>query len=252
MKVLYKVVKIEGKGRGCIALVNIKKETLILQEKPQCVVPTYGKNPDSGSIIYHVTDVIEAFGRMTKIEKKEYLKLYNNYTNSVPNEWTLSYNIFLQSQMKNNQMENNKTGFVEEFILEHSYQEYCKVIGIYFTNFFGSGSGLGIQASRFNHSCCSNADAFWNHENSTREIRAMSNIKKGEEIFINYFGDCMGDLKSRQLILSSKYGFKCNCECCQSEILRYGRYDKFFKRKFLLISIVIAVAINVLYKIVFS
>lgn len=80
----------------------------------------------------------------------------------------------------------------------------------------------------------------------------MSNIKKGEEIFINYFGDCMGDLKSRQLILSSKYGFKCNCECCQSEILRYGRYDKFFKRKFLLISIVIAVAINVLYKIVFS
>ena len=113
MKVLYKVVKIEGKGQGCIALVNIKKETLILQEKPQCVVPTYGKNPDTGSTVYHVTDVIEAFGRMTKIEKKEYLKLYNNYSDSVPHEWTLTYNNFLQSQME------YTTGFVNEFILEH-------------------------------------------------------------------------------------------------------------------------------------
>ena len=241
MKVLYKVVKIEGKGQGCIALVNIKKETLILQEKPQCVVPTYGKNPDSGSTVYYVTDVIEAFGRMTKIEKKEYLKLYNNYTDSVPYEWTLTYNNVSQSRME------NTTEFVKEFILENSYQEFCDVIGIYFTNFFDS-CGLGIQASRFNHSCCSNADAFWNEKNSTREIRAMSKIKKGEEIFINYFGDSMGDLKSRQMLLSSKYGFTCNCERCQSEILRFGRYDKLFKKIFLLI-IAIVVAINILYKI---
>ena len=241
MKVLYKVVKIEGKGRGCIALVNIKKETLILQEKPQCVVPTYGKNPDTGSTVYHVTDVIEAFGRMTKIEKKEYLKLYNNYTDSVPHEWTLTYNNVLQSRME------NTTGFVEGFILEHSYQEFCDVIGIYFTNYF-EGSGLGIQASRFNHSCCSNADAFWNRKNSTREIRAMSKIKKGEEIFINYFGDSMGDLKSRQILLSSKYGFTCNCELCQSEILRYGRYyDKLFKKMFLWIIAILLLLQSIYY-----
>ena len=113
MKVLYKVVEIEGKGQGCIALFNIKKDTLILQEKPQCVVPTYGKNPESGSTIFHVTDVIKAFGRMTRIEKKEYLKLYNNYSDSVPHEWTLTYNNFLQSQME------YTTGFVNEFILKH-------------------------------------------------------------------------------------------------------------------------------------
>ena len=36
MNNLYKFEKIDGKGFGCIALKDIKKGTLILEEKPQC------------------------------------------------------------------------------------------------------------------------------------------------------------------------------------------------------------------------
>ena len=38
MNDLYKVVHIEGKNLGCVALKDIKSGTLILQEKSQCVV----------------------------------------------------------------------------------------------------------------------------------------------------------------------------------------------------------------------
>ena len=33
----YKVVEIKGKGFGCVALRDIEKGTLILEEKPQCI-----------------------------------------------------------------------------------------------------------------------------------------------------------------------------------------------------------------------
>ena len=42
MENLYKVVEIKEKGLGCVALKDIKKGTLILKEKPQCVAVTSG------------------------------------------------------------------------------------------------------------------------------------------------------------------------------------------------------------------
>ena len=39
-------------------------------------------------------------------------------------------------------------------------QGFIKVVGIYETNFFGSG--LGIKIARFNHSCCPNANPVGN------------------------------------------------------------------------------------------
>ena len=36
MEQLYKVDLVEGKNMGCIAMKDVKKGTLILQEKPQC------------------------------------------------------------------------------------------------------------------------------------------------------------------------------------------------------------------------
>ena len=35
MDTIYKIEHIEGKNLGCVALIEIKKGTLILQEKPQ-------------------------------------------------------------------------------------------------------------------------------------------------------------------------------------------------------------------------
>ena len=42
MEDLYKVIEIKDKGLGCVALKDLKKGTLILKEKPQCVGVTSG------------------------------------------------------------------------------------------------------------------------------------------------------------------------------------------------------------------
>ena len=64
---MYKVVKIDGKGFGCVAMTEIEIGTLILKEKPQCKRIT---TPDS---------VIQSFECMSKSDQDEYLKLYNAY-----------------------------------------------------------------------------------------------------------------------------------------------------------------------------
>ena len=67
---------------------------------------------------------------------------------------------------------------------EFGNMELLKIYQIYKTNSFEMG--IGIEASRFNHSCASNAEASWNDQKETREIRVVSRIKAGEEITINY------------------------------------------------------------------
>ena len=107
---LYKVVKIQGKGLGCMALQDIEKGTLILEETPQCVA-TFQNNSD-GSIQVNPKSLIQSFGCMSKSDQDEYLKLYNAYADC---------------------------------------QGFSDVFGIYKTNAFPTG--VGIKASRFNHSC---------------------------------------------------------------------------------------------------
>ena len=58
-----------------------------------------------------------------------------------------------------------------------------EIIGIYETNKFNGG--VGIQASRFNHSCCSNAEGVWNKEDGSREFRIVKKIKSGETLVIS-------------------------------------------------------------------
>ena len=91
------------------------------------------------------------------------------------------------------------------------------IIGIYSTNAFKMG--VGIQTARFNHSCCSNAEAIWDDEDKTRNTRAVSKITAGEEININYHweGLSMRNLKTRQSLLHGKWGFKCCCDICKEE-----------------------------------
>merc|ERR1712242_138032 len=87
-----------------------------------------------------------------------------------------------------------------------------KIVCIYDTNSFNR-YGLRIKTSRINHSCKPNAVRLGN------EIRAISNIKIGEEITISYaeesFGLGMQSKEKRQDILKSDFCFICRCEFCQ-------------------------------------
>ena len=122
----YKVVKIEGKGMGCVALKDIEIGTLILKEKPQCV--------RSGCL--NIESVIQSFEMMSKNDQSEYLKLHN----------------------------------------AHTGQGFSEIFGIYMSNAYEGG--LGIKMSRFNHSCCSNANIVGNKEDGTTEVKVWSKIKE--------------------------------------------------------------------------
>ena len=69
MEGIYRVVNIEGKGSGCIALQDLKKGTLVLDEKPQCIAK---KHPDGSR---DLKSVIQSFACMSKNDQEEYLRL---------------------------------------------------------------------------------------------------------------------------------------------------------------------------------
>ena len=81
------------------------------------------------------------------------------------------YHCYFSNQFKEMAFEKSKISITENCeILE-------QIIGIYETNKFKGG--VGIQASRFNHSCSSNVEGVWNKEESTREFRVIKKIAKG-------------------------------------------------------------------------
>ena len=81
----FKVVKIDGKGMGCIASKHIKKGTLILQEKPQCIVKntqttTVGEKPTYfGNLPETFNNILTSYEQMSKFDQEEYLKLHNAF-----------------------------------------------------------------------------------------------------------------------------------------------------------------------------
>ena len=77
---------------------------------------------------------------------------------------------------------------------------------------------LGIYASQslFNHSCVPNIIA--TYDGSTVHVRAMKNIRKGEELVANYgprFGQMQRD--ERRNKLRYQYNFDCACVACALE-----------------------------------
>jgi len=88
-----------------------------------------------------------------------------------------------------------------------------KIVCIYLTNQFEEG--VRIKVSRLNHSCQPNARIL--PENG--EVRAISDIKPGQEVTISYRPDPMFSMKnkeSRQKILKPM-GFICNCDLCKNQ-----------------------------------
>ena len=137
MNEYYQVKLIEGKGMGCFALKEIKIGTMILQEKPQLLLP-------SGN--WSIRDLATSFKQMTDDEDDEYLKLYNRFENinHLNDQDKAKVNKWKQD------LGENLVSFDEERL-----KIILNIIGIYVTNCFENG--VGIKMARFNHSCRSNA-----------------------------------------------------------------------------------------------
>ena len=97
-------------------------------------------------------------------------------------------------------------------------EEIFKICAIYSTNFFPSG--LHIKSSRFNHSCKENAASII-MLNGDHQIRAICNIKAGEEIYITYNMDLFSAFRKkefRQMSLLMGWLFECSCDLCKNGV----------------------------------
>ena len=127
MNQLYKIVAIVGKDLGCVAINDIKKGTIILQEKPQCTA-----NASDPSEL-DVQSVINSFDKMSTIDQNEFLKLHNRFSDNNIDE------LFMNQKQKDliKTMTNSNQTEMDKII---------NIYGIYRTN--GFETGVAIQFAR--------------------------------------------------------------------------------------------------------
>ena len=214
MEGLFKIVPIEGKGVGWVALQEIKVGTLILSEKCQF----------EPKIQNNLWTLMESFFSMTTMDQKDFLKLTSLFWENPE---------FLSSRKVDY---DNWIAFADHYSSknpEFDRELVLKIICIFESNkSLGVWESVAIKNSMINHSCCANA--FSVKRNGSMEVRATHNIKEGQEITRNYdlHWQCvMKNRKRRQEVIRAEYGFTCRCELCQNEEVNEDEesYEKFRK-----------------------
>jgi hypothetical protein len=215
MSDLYEHKKIEGKGYGCFALKDIQKGTLILTESQKCfaeggedyplnVSLTLQVNPDE--VRMFAMNILSAFNQMSQIDKTEFLKLKNNFNNERYPQTVLMSGYFEFYQQ-----------FIQNTIVKsENAEDKLNIIGIYITHMLGKKDGVFTKVSQFNHSCKPNA--FGHKEPQSLELRALKNIKAGQEITCAKYDSLsciyMLNRKRRQEELHRRFLALCHCNHC--------------------------------------
>ena len=219
MSSVYKVTEIKGKGLGCIAIVDIKKGSLILDENPQICPDIKEEMLSSGWI----KSLLKSFYEMSKTDQDEYMTLHNKFNNF--QDYQNSEDFQNCKEIVDKSLECLKLEIGE---IEHDPQktkEIFKICNIYLSNSFratsdGVGNGVRIKTSRFNHSCKPNAVSM-PMVNDLHQVRAISNIKSGQEINLNYIDDPFCGFRSRKYRQNSLFNgwlFHCSCDLCENDV----------------------------------
>ena len=203
---VYQVKPIDGKGLGCFASMDIRKGALILSENPQIPGRTSEEKQDENKWI---RKLFQSFSRLSKADQIEYMTLHDKYNDiqALPSEMKSRIEKELSVAKSNIKLIENDKDQVEKIM---------KIYNINSTNSFGSG--LKIKTSRLNHSCQPNASAVQAEIDGQWELRAISKIKAGEEITINYGTKEFGfrKRKFRQKYLFDRWFFNCSCNMCET------------------------------------
>ncbi|KAK7032043.1 hypothetical protein VNI00_013411 [Paramarasmius palmivorus] len=199
----YRVQDIPGKGRGLVATKDIKWGDLILAERAFIIIPA--AMPTSiGTIPSHFTEAQRQQVSLLEMEKmmemiyksmpeeyqKAYMDLYNCHTEDGSGPL---HGIFRTNAIA-----------ISDYYMPVKPGEPDKV---------GRYGGTFNDVSKINHSCRPNVEPHWDSPTFSMHLRAVRDIKKGEELCFSYISDLLVPASSRQRDLRS-YGFECTCEAC--------------------------------------
>ena len=238
MAEIYKVIDIEGKGLGCVASTDIIRGSLILNENPQIksLGETLKEARQKGQMAQWIKRLLKSFNQMNKADQLEFMTLCNIYDFQ---EFSLDRKRIMAEMMREKSLEIDVdlNHSIDKMIVEkvkseieifekdpEKAEKILKICNIFGTNNFSdgvAGCGVAIRTARFNHSCKPNATALI-MENGQNQIRAIKDIKAGEEINICYLGGfrILRNRKFRQNNLFYTWHFVCSCNLCKN-----GKFD---------------------------
>ena len=159
--------EIEEKGLGCVAQKKIKRGTLILREKP-CLLQNINTTGNLDKDYFD--DIFTAYEKMDNYQRDRFFELANFHDHIEENN---VYHI-ARREVYLTYLEENPKPYPEGVAL--------KVLQIVDTN--GFHNGVCLEMSRFNHSCVSNAEYFWNEDVNARDVRAIKYVFQYDLCFL--------------------------------------------------------------------
>jgi hypothetical protein len=149
--------------------------------------------------------LLKSFYQMSKADQHEYMTLHNQF-NNIQNLNVVDIQKIEYSKLEIGKIEQDP----------EKAEKILEICGIYSSNSFEDG--FCVKMSRFNHSCQPNASSIT--VNDQQQLRAIENIKAGEEINISYLSQFAGfrNTKYRRQELLKKFVFICSCDMCENDI----------------------------------
>jgi hypothetical protein len=199
MSGMYRVTEIEGKGLVCIATTDIEKGSLILSENPQ--MPANAEAEAMGSSKW-IKSLSKSFNKMSEADQMAYMRLKN-----ICSEEIIDRRLDLKSKIGKIEKDSGKAGEI--------FQICCVYVS------YRMNDGFRIKSSSFKHSCQPNAVTV-QKPNSPHQVRAIANIKEGQEISLNWCIDPFYGFKNKnhrqESLMNNPPFVVCSCDLCENDI----------------------------------
>ncbi|PBP19390.1 TPR domain-containing protein [Diplocarpon rosae] len=211
---MYEVRHAGSKGLGVFALNLIPRGTRILSEQPLLSLT----HDEDSSALYPSARQLPAHARCTLLGLSWHSTRELEVSRWGEAAWYSAKHVFRARARRN--VERQPRG-------RASIAEHARVLSIFRSNAFalggkgkGMGMGMGIRqavfagASRINHSCVPNAQGNFHEGLGRFNVHATRDIRRGEELSLNYLPED-GSLRDVRVgRLREGYGFECGCPAC--------------------------------------
>ena len=183
-----KVVDIQGKGKGVVAMRDLKEGDLLFVEKPAVVIEW--EDYETLSEEQRVRKLENQIAELSQQQREDYYSLH---------------------------IATPRSHYPKPLAIYHS-----NAIGF---NRERKAGGVFLEGSRFNHSCRHSAQWAWDPQEESMHFTLNRDVKEGEEITVCYM-EPLETSHTRQMELKCHYGFMCRCEVCTLPWDRRAESDK--------------------------